>query len=88
MCTISLDGEGNEVRGVGGLKERERRGTLPGAGSLGPLAKGDAMKQTRAPRRLETQPTGRPWRGQTLHPCPPLPGSSARFAGTGRRGHA
>lgn len=67
MCMISLDGEGNEVGGVGDLKERERPGALRGAGTFGPPAKGDAMKQTRAPRRLKTQPTGRPWRGQHPH---------------------
>lgn len=57
---ISLDREGNEVRGVGGLKRRERPGCLRGAGG-----RRNAMKQARALRRLKTQPTGGPWRGET-----------------------
>lgn len=66
---MSLGREGNEVRGAGGLKQRERAGASRGAGALGPPAGGETRcskgRRLAASEHDPRAARGVAWRGET-----------------------
>lgn len=82
---MSLGREGNEVRGAGGLKQRERAGASRGAGALGPPAGGETRcskgRRLAASEHDPRAARGVAWRGETPLRRPAGRGAALRCPG-------